>query len=107
MAIGLVRYKDINDPDTIDLSENIASTRFYNLYWEPAIKELGIKLFQENGYFCKEQLDIVMNELNLLKDWANKELTGSDLEYMVSRIENLEKVIPNAFIDEDTTLYIY
>jgi len=107
MAIGLVRYKDINDPDTIDLSENIASTKFYNMYWEPAIKELGIKLFQENGYFCKDQLEIVMFELSQLKDWANKKLTGSDLEYMVSRIDNLEKVIPDAFENEGTILYVY
>lgn len=107
MAIGLVRYKDINDPDTIDLSENIASTKFYNEYWEVAIKELRIKYFQENAYFSKEQLEIVMNELHLLKEWANKNLSGSNLEYMVGRIDNLEKVIPNAFEEEGTILYIY
>lgn len=107
MAIGLVRYKDINDPDTIDLSENIASTKFYNEYWEPAIKELGIKYLQENAYFSKEQLAIVMNELSLLKGWANKNLSGSNLEYMVGRIDNLENIIPNSFEDEDTILYIY
>lgn len=107
MAIGLVRYKDINDPDTIDLSENIASTKFYNEYWEPAIKELKIRYVQENAYFSKKQLTIVMNELKLLKEWANKNLTGSNLEYMIGRIDNLEKIIPNAFENEDTVLYIY
>lgn len=39
--------------------------------------------------------------------WAEKNLQGKDLEHMRSRIENLQKVIPSAFHDENSILYIF
>ena len=36
-----------------------------------------------------------------------KNVEGKDLQYMKDRIENLQKVIPTAFDDENTILYIF
>ena len=43
MAVGLYKYNgDINDRDSKEIiSEPISSQRFYNEYWEKAIKGVG------------------------------------------------------------------
>lgn len=109
MSVGLFRYNgDINDRNSeLTLSENISTEEFYQKYWQKAVNELGIWIFQDGSEFNKSKLSDVLLELDLLKNWAIKNLTGTDLEYMKERIENLQKIIPNAFIDDDTILYIF
>ena len=109
MAVGLYKYDgDINDRDSkLILSENIASQQFYEKYWERAIKELNIKYMQDGAEFDFLKKDLVLEELKLLLCWAEKNLQGKDLEYMKSRIENLLKVIPGAFDDENSILYVF
>lgn len=70
MSISLNR--EGNSDGTIDYSENIATTKFYNKYWDPAIKELGIRIFEENGYFNKSQLNDIIIELRMLKSGLAK-----------------------------------
>jgi len=105
MAISLNR--EGNPDGTIDLSVNIATTMFYNEYWEKAIKELGIKIFRENGKFSKNELSGVISELEILKQWTISNLEGIEREYMEERIVNLIEVIPEMFNQEDIILYIY
>ncbi len=120
MAVGLYKYDgNINDRDSkLILSENIASQQFYEKYWERAIDELKInweraidelkiKYIQDGAEFDMTKKNIVLKELMLLLHWAEKNLQGEDLEYMKSRIENLQKIIPEAFDNEDTILYIF
>ena len=108
MSVGLFRYNgDIYDDDSeVTLSVNISTEAFYLKYWERARKELGIKYIQEGAEFNKSKLKDILKELDLLRNWAIKNLSGKELEYMKGRIENLQDVIPNAFIDEETILYI-
>lgn len=109
MSIGLFRYNgDINDRNSeLTLSENISTEDFYEKYWEKAIKELGIKFIQDGAQFNRSKLDEVLKELESLRKWAIVNLSGVDLEYMKGRIEHLQQVIPNAFNNEDTVLYIF
>lgn len=110
MAVGLFKYdRDINDPDSkLVLSENISSQKFYDIYWEKAVLELKIKYIRDDGEFDKTKLGDVLEELESLKKWALKNLKSENLEYMKIRIENLQKVIPQVFIeDEDSILYIF
>lgn len=105
MAVSVNRE---GGPDgDIDYVINVASGPFYQNVWYPVSKKLGVKLFLENGQFTKEQVPEVMRELELLNNWAKINLTGDDLEYMTSRIENLKQKIPGAFDKDDTILYIY
>ena len=110
MSVALFRIdgNDIYNHDAkITLSESIASEAFYQKYWEKAIQELGIKIFQDGSQFSNSDLDAVLSELTLLKNWADKNLKGKDQEYMKSHIEQLLKIIPGAFSDDDTILYIF
>ena len=105
MAIGVVR--EGNPDGSIDLVINIATTQFFNKFWERAIKETEAKICKENGQFRKDQLNEVLQELELIKNWAEVNLSGTDLEYMKGRAEELINTIPTAFDKENTVLYIY
>ena len=105
MSISVNREE--NKDGTIDLSISIATTQFYNQYWERAIKETGIEIFRENNSFKRSQLEKVIEELKILKIWAEKNLAGKELEYMKGRIDNLIDTIPQVFDRCDTVLYIY
>lgn len=109
MSVGLYKYDgDFNDRNAeLVLSENIASEHFYNKYWEKAINELNIKYMKNDAEINFSMKDTVLKELELLLEWAMKNLDGNDLQYMKDRIENLQKVIPIAFDDENTILYIF
>lgn len=109
MSIGLFRYNgDINDRDSeLTLSENISTQDFYEEYWETAIYELGIELIQDGSEIHYSQLETALVELASLREWSIQNLSGNELEYMKGRIENLQKVLPGAFIDENTVLYIF
>lgn len=105
MAISVNR--EGNPDGSIDLAIKIATTQFFNEFWEKAIKESNIKVFKENSYFDKSQLNEVLGELETIKRWAEMNLTGIQLEYMKERIENLINSLPNAFNKDNTVLYIY
>lgn len=105
MAISVNR--EGNPDGSIDLTINIATTQFFNEYWEKAIKETNAKIFKENSQFGKSQMLDVLYELQLIKKWAQINLTGSNLKYMNERAENLLDSIPKAFDKNETILYIY
>lgn len=109
MSVGLYKYLgSINDRNSkLILSENIASQRFYEKYWEKAIKELKIKYIQDGTEFGISEKETVLKELDLLLRWANTNLKCEDLKYMKSRIENLQKVILIELNDENDILYIF
>ena len=109
MAVGLYKYDgNINDRNSkLILSENIVSQQFYEKYWERAIEELNIKCMQDGAEINFSKKDIVLEELKLLLYWAQRNLQGEDLEYMKSRIKNLQKVVPIALDDESSILYIF
>ncbi len=62
---------------------------------------------QDGAEFDKIKKEIVLEELSLLLYWAEKNLQDKDLEYMKSRIENLQKVVSTALDDENSILYIF
>ncbi|MBO1085741.1 MULTISPECIES: hypothetical protein [Enterococcus] len=109
MSVGLFKYNgDIYEENSeVILSENISSQSFYERYWEKAIGELGIKYIQDGAEFNNTKLEVVMEELDLLKSWAIANLQGEEKEYMTARIENLEEVIPKSLISKKDILYIF
>lgn len=109
MSVGLYKYDgDIyNRSSELVLSENIASQEFYEKYWERAIHELNIKYIQDGAEFDLSKKSIVLEELELLLSWTEKNLQGKNREYMSDGIENLKKVIPDALNNEKTILYIF
>ena len=105
MAISVNREGNIDG--SIDLTINIATTQFFNEFWEKAIKDTNAKLFKENSQFGKNQVPAILYELELIKRWIEINLLDSNREYMKERVENLIDCIPTAFDKDETILYIY
>lgn len=110
MSVALFRIQNndiYNSNAPITLSEPISSERFYLQHWEPAIREMKVKIFMDGSQFQRCDLDQVLSELERLREWAVRNLTNNDLKYMCSRIEHLQEIIPNSFLDDHTILYIF
>lgn len=75
----------------------VATTEFFKIYWERAIEECDLQVFQEYNYFGKEQVSKILSELELLKKWSEKNLNGKEYVYMNERIELLKNEIPKVF----------
>lgn len=108
MSVGLYKYDGniFDDADEI-LSENIASQKMYEKYLEPAIEELSIYYFQDGAEIRKDNLDSVMLELELLIKWASDNVEGDDLEYLLCRLQNIKKIIPESLKTDEDILYIF
>lgn len=71
------------------------------------IHELGIVLIRDESKIYSHQLEAAVVELKRLSEWAKEHLNGSELDYMTGRIENIQDILPSAFISETTILYIF
>lgn len=69
--------------------------------------ELGIALIRDGSKIYFYQLEAAVVELKRLSEWAKEHLYGSELDYMTGRIENVQDILPSAFISETTILYIF
>ena len=109
MSVGLYKYLgNIYDRNSkLILSENISSQQFYEKYWEKAIYEMKIKYVQDGAEFDISKKEIVLEELELLLNWAEQNLQYKDLNYMKTRIKNLQKVIMTELCNEKDIFYIF
>ena len=104
MSVAVVRDRRPGEECALEIF--VAFQSIYNQYWEPAIEELGIRCFIAPTCFGKDKLEQALRELELMREWTKKNVTGSDQEYILMRIEGLEKGLPEAFDREDTILYV-
>ena len=63
----------------VTLSVNISSEEFYLKYWYKPIKELEIKYIQDGAELNKSNLNDVLSELDLLRNWALNNFIGKKL----------------------------
>lgn len=89
------------------MNEVFVQEKTYYKYLEPAIMELGIQYFHNNGQIRKCNQEAVMRELELLIDWVENHVEGEDLEYLKSKLQNVQKFIPEALQDDDDVLDIF
>ena len=104
MSVAVVRDRRPGEECALEIF--VAFQSIYNQYWEPAIEELGIRCFIEPTCFGKDKLEQALRELELMRDWTNRKVTGKDRDEILMRIEVLEKRLPEAFDREDTILYV-
>ena len=108
MSVGLYKYDgNIYDDANEILSENIASQKMYDTYFQPAIKELKILYFQDGAEIKKNNLNDVMSEIELLIQWVTSHVEENDKEYLLGRLYNMQEVIPKSLINDDDILYIF
>lgn len=109
LSVGLFKFDgDRYDPRSkVILSESIASEEKYNRYLEKAIRELDIKYFKDGGEIRKKDIQVVVQEIEMLIIWVNKNVTGNDLVYLNERLINMRKVIPKALNEDEDVLCIF
>ncbi len=109
MSVDLFRYNTVYDDKNAKtiFQHAVATHSFYMKYWEKGIRECNVRLFQDNGEFYADDLDEVMAELDRLKDWALKEMSGWDREYFINRIEELQYWLPTECKNKGGKFYLF
>lgn len=110
MSVGLFKLnKDLPDRDEqFILSLMVASESYYKKYWEKIVQECDIQLFREYGEFCESDREQVMNELQRINDWVDKNVTDpEDREYMTRRMAYLLERMPKAFEARPGKFYLF
>ena len=104
MSVAIIRDERPGEEGSLEIP--VAFQRVYRQYWKPAAEELGLQCFLVPTGFGKDKLEQALRELELMREWTKKNVTGSDQEYILMRTEGLEKGLPEAFDREDTILYV-
>ena len=89
------------------MNEIISSEDMYYKYLDPAIKELGIQHFRNDGEIRKCNQETVMRELEQLIEWVENHVEGEDLEYLRPRLQRVHEFIPEALQEDDDILHIF
>lgn len=108
MSVEIFKYdRDIYDSSAkMIVNAGVSSQRMYDKYLEPAVRELHIRYFQDGAEIRQCNLEAVMKELELLLEWLEKHAEGEDLEYLRSKLQYMQKFIPEALQEDDDILYI-
>ncbi|MDE6566189.1 MAG: hypothetical protein K2K70_00475 [Lachnospiraceae bacterium] len=89
------------------MNEIISSEDMYYKYLDPAIKELRIQYFRNDGEIRKCNQEAAMREVELLIEWVENHVEGEDLEYLKSRLQRVHEFIPEALQEDDDILHIF
>ena len=109
MLIEICKYdRDFNDFYKKLIAGRIISTEeLYYKYLAPAIMELGIQYFRNDGEIRKCNREAAMREVELLIEWVENHVEGEDLEYLKPMLQEVHEFIPEALQDDDDILYIF
>ena len=106
MSVGVMMYDNKTDQLISNYSFPVSTEEFFIKYWQTAIDELGIKRIQNGIELRESELAEALNGLDKLENWAKSNLTGENLDYMVTRIELMQSELPVAFQRKDIYLWI-
>ncbi len=109
MAVDVFRYNTVYDAADakVIFQHAVATYSFYKKYWERAIRECNVRLFQDNSEFDPGDLDEVMAELDRLKEWSLKYMSDWDQEYFLKRINDLQYWLPLECRNEGGRFYLF
>ena len=106
MSMEIIKYDRYGAK--IIASEGVSSERMWYQYFEPAVKELKLCYFQNEGRIKKCNQEAVMKELELLIEWVEHNVDDNfDMTYLKSKIQNVQKFISEALQEDDDILYIF
>ena len=93
MSVSLFRY-DADGECT--LCYPVSTEDVYIRIWSRAIAEENIRLFRECGGFTVRQTGEVLDELQRIRNWCDRNLDtdSQDYSYMIWRLDDLMQVIP-------------
>ena len=107
MLIEICKYERGNMYGKLLMNKIISTEELYYKYLDPAIKELGIQYFRNDGEIRKCNQETAMREIELLIEWVENHVEGEELEYLKPRLQNVQKIIPEALQEDDDILYIF
>lgn len=108
MSVALFKYdRDVHDPDAkLVFSRAIASQREYEIYFEPAIKELNIVCFQNGAEIRRKDLRIVNGEIDRLIVWLRENRSDEKGNYLMDRLSDLKPEINENLTTDDDVLHM-
>ena len=106
MSMEMIKYDRYGVE--IIASEGVSSESMWYQYFEPAVNELKLCYFKNEGRIKKCNQEAVMKELELLNEWVEHNVDDNiDRKYLKTKIQNIQKFIPEALQEENDILYIY
>ena len=108
MSVG-VYINNLLDETNLKYYFPISSEKFFNSHWLPACELLKLRwipCFSSGIDIYKEDLPEIKAEIDRLKVWARKNLSDTNLKYMIERLNLLDDKLPSAFTKKDSSIYI-
>lgn len=76
------------------ISIPVSTERYFNSVWEKAIQELGLKYIGNSRPIYYRDLPQILDEFMKVRSWAEINLHGVDLDYVISHIDNILEYLP-------------
>ncbi|MBW5449455.1 hypothetical protein GE107_25935 [Cohnella sp. CFH 77786] len=99
----------IIEPKDIQFYVPVSTEAFFQSCWVPAIKELNlqlISLFNPGLDLTKKDLSHLIEELEILKKWAETNLDKDEYNYMKRRIDFLIVKLIEVFTNDEVVVFI-
>ncbi|WP_040952709.1 hypothetical protein [Gorillibacterium massiliense] len=99
----------IIEPKDTQFYVPVSNEAFFQNCWVPAIKELNLKLislFNPGLDLTKKDLSHLIEELELLINWAEVNLENDDFNYMKRRIDFLIVRLIEVFTSDEVIVFI-
>lgn len=99
----------IIEPKDIEFYVPVSTESFFHTFWIPAIRELKLELLAmlDPGVdLTKNDLSLLINELEIIKSWALAKLNKNELDYLERRIDFLIIKLTEAFNNGAVTIFI-
>lgn len=99
----------IIEPEGMNFYVPVSTESFFQTFWTPAIKELKLELLKclDPGIdLSKNDLSLLIEELEKIKTWAAENSNKSEIEYLKGRVDFLIVKLIEAFNNGAITIYI-
>lgn len=76
------------------ISIPVSTERYFNSVWEKAIQELSLKYIGNSRPIYYRDLPQILDDFMKVRSWAEINLYGVDLDYVISHIDNILEYLP-------------
>lgn len=99
-----VEIYNINGDDIISIP--VSNESSFIKYWDKAIQELNIKTLGNGIDLYRKDLSQILEDFEKVENWAKDNILGQDLDYILTKLEYIQKRLPTLWSEEYPTLYM-